>query len=65
MRQNRPQLEVSPVVTRVGRCRFVRARDDKSPEQATTAQQIAQMYLAQDQLKNTTAKHNYNMDDFY
>lgn len=42
--------------------RFVRERGDKAPEQATSAQQIAQMYVAQDTVKNSAAT---NMDDFY
>lgn len=46
--------------------RFIRVRDDKTPEQATSAQQIAEMYLAQDQVKNTTKNNkNTNFDDFY
>ncbi|XP_049879856.1 DNA ligase 1 isoform X2 [Pectinophora gossypiella] len=44
--------------------RFIRVRDDKTPEEATTAQQIASMYLAQDQVKNTGTKIT-NLDDFY
>ncbi|CAH0597058.1 unnamed protein product [Chrysodeixis includens] len=44
--------------------RFVRVRDDKTPEQASSAAQIADMYLAQDQVKNT-ATTNTNMDEFY
>ena len=44
--------------------RFVRVRDDKSPEQATSAQQIADMYLAQDTVRNSAAAHN-NADEFY
>ncbi|XP_069355630.1 DNA ligase 1 isoform X1 [Maniola hyperantus] len=46
--------------------RFIRIRDDKSPEQATSAQQIAQLYAAQDQVKNSSDKHKpRDFDDFY
>ncbi|XP_038218673.1 DNA ligase 1-like [Zerene cesonia] len=44
--------------------RFIREREDKTPEQATTAEQIAEMYLAQDQVKNTTRAAPCE-DDFY
>ncbi|XP_050355827.1 DNA ligase 1 [Nymphalis io] len=44
--------------------RFVRVRDDKTPEQATSAEQLAQLYLAQDQVKNSAPKH-VDHDDFY
>ncbi|KAI5636206.1 ATP dependent DNA ligase domain-containing protein [Phthorimaea operculella] len=44
--------------------RFIRVRDDKTPEQATSARQIADMYMSQDQVKNTGAKVA-NVDDFY
>ena len=41
--------------------RFIRVRDDKTPEQATGADQVAKMYNSQDQIKN--ANKNKNMDD--
>ncbi|KAM3955817.1 DNA ligase 1 [Aphomia sociella] len=44
--------------------RFIRERNDKTPEQATSAQQIVEMYLAQDQVKNQAAKQT-NHDEFY
>ncbi|XP_072947952.1 DNA ligase 1 [Epargyreus clarus] len=44
--------------------RFIRVREDKTPEQATTAQQIAELYLAQDQVKNQGTK-KLTDDDFY
>ncbi|KAJ8710460.1 hypothetical protein PYW08_008975 [Mythimna loreyi] len=44
--------------------RFVRERTDKAPEQATSAQQIADLYLAQDTVKNSAAAAP-NVDDFY
>nr|XP_032524173.1 DNA ligase 1 [Danaus plexippus plexippus] len=43
--------------------RFIRVRDDKSAELATSAEQIAELYLRQDQVKNTT--NNNQRDDFY
>lgn len=45
--------------------RFVRIRDDKKPEDATTSQQIADLYMSQDQVKNQTSKPLQNTDDFY
>ncbi|XP_041972033.1 DNA ligase 1 [Aricia agestis] len=44
--------------------RFVRVREDKSAEQATSARQVAELYLAQDQVKNS-AKSARDDDDFY
>ena len=49
--------------------RFIRCRDDKSPEQATGADQVAKMYNSQDQIKNAnknkTTGGNDMDDDFY
>ncbi|ALC42618.1 DNA-ligI [Drosophila busckii] len=47
--------------------RFIRIRDDKSPENASDANQIAHMYNSQDQVKNNQKSSN-GMDtesDFY
>jgi DNA ligase 1 len=46
--------------------RLVRERDDKTPEQATTADQILDMYNSQDCIKNNaafTAEMNGQDDD--
>ncbi|KRT80299.1 hypothetical protein AMK59_6611 [Oryctes borbonicus] len=45
--------------------RFVRIRDDKNVEEATSAQQIAEMYRSQDQIKNQSANTNIAEEDFY
>lgn len=44
--------------------RLVRERPDKAPEQATTARQVADMYLAQDCVRNAQAQPP-PLDDFY
>lgn len=46
--------------------RFIRIRDDKSTEDATSAQQVADMYSNQDQIKNQDKTNNRNIEeDFY
>lgn len=46
--------------------RFIRIRDDKSAEDATSAQQVADMYSNQDQIKNQDKSASKNIeDDFY
>ena len=43
--------------------RFLRIRDDKKPEDATSAKQIATMYNSQDIIKNATAGKKSNPED--
>ena len=43
--------------------RFIRIRDDKKSEDATSADQIAQMYNSQDIIKNTNAGKKTSPDD--
>ncbi|GBP98391.1 DNA ligase 1 [Eumeta japonica] len=45
--------------------RYIRARDDKQPEQATSARQLADMYLAQDQVRNSAVAARRDHHDFY
>ncbi|XP_071506447.1 DNA ligase 1-like [Diadema antillarum] len=45
--------------------RFVRVRDDKKPEEATNASQVATMYRSQDQIKNQQGSKKMAEEDFY
>ncbi|XP_003224638.1 DNA ligase 1 [Anolis carolinensis] len=44
--------------------RFLRLRDDKKPEEATTSAQVAELYRKQQQIQNQQSVENGN-DDFY
>jgi len=45
--------------------RFVRIREDKTCEQATSAQDVADMYNNQEQIKNKTSTSKTTEEDFY
>ncbi|XP_015603260.1 DNA ligase 1 isoform X2 [Cephus cinctus] len=45
--------------------RFVRVRDDKTCEDSTSAQQVADMYNSQEQIKNQSSTTKATEEDFY
>ncbi|XP_044584062.1 DNA ligase 1 isoform X1 [Cotesia glomerata] len=45
--------------------RFIRVRDDKKSEDATSAQQVADMYKSQEQIVNQHSASTLNEEDFY
>ncbi|XP_057664648.1 DNA ligase 1 isoform X1 [Diorhabda carinulata] len=45
--------------------RFLRVRDDKTVEEATTSQQIARLYSSQEQVKNQQQSNKIEDEDFY
>ena len=46
--------------------RFLRIRDDKKPEEATTSRQVADMYKSQQNIvKATGSSRSHDPEDFY
>ncbi|XP_051779563.1 DNA ligase 1 [Erpetoichthys calabaricus] len=45
--------------------RFLRIRDDKKPEEATSGSQVADLYRKQQQIQNQGASENAELEDYY
>ncbi|XP_066591843.1 DNA ligase 1 isoform X2 [Prorops nasuta] len=45
--------------------RFIRVREDKNCEDATSARQVADLYNSQEQIKNQSGSNKINEEDFY